>query len=252
MINIIISKHQLLVEVKSDVIELPGQDSIKQIHHILSPISTTTDKFIAKLDGTLPDNLSNLKLINLRQALSHFNEPLVTEIIYYQQLNDYYSTHQFCGTCGTHTTRNTHNKFVSCPKCNIEIYPHIAPCIIVRIHRGEQILMARGINFIPGAWGLIAGFVEIGESLEEAVHREVKEEVGLEITDVKYWGSQPWPFPSNSLLVGFTANYKSGDIVIDPIEIETAGFFSKDEIPGIPSTNYSLSSHMLDEYINNN
>ena len=252
MINIIIRKAKILVEISDDLIALPSQDSIKLINHMLSPITTASGKFVAKLidDTTLPDSLPNLKLINLRQALGYFDEPLVADIIYYQQLNDYYSTHQFCGICGTGTIRNNNNKFVSCPSCQIEVYPHIAPCIVVRIHKGEQILMARGINFLPGAWGLIAGFVEIGESLEEAVHREVKEEVGLEISDIKYWNSQPWPFPNNTLMVGFTATYKSGEIVIDPNEIETASFYSKNNLPGLPTTGYSLSSRMINEYIN--
>ena len=253
MINIIISKHQILVEIQANSMVLPSQATIKLINHVLLPITTTSDKFVAKLtdDTAIPDNLTNLKLINLRQALGYFDEPLVANIIYYQQLNDYYSTHQFCGICGTGTVRNNNNKFVSCPSCKTEVYPHIAPCIVVRIHKGEQILMARGINFLPGAWGLIAGFVEIGESLEEAVHREVKEEVGIEISDVKYWNSQPWPFPSNTLMVGFTAMYKSGEIVIDPIEIETAAFYNKNNLPGLPTTGYSLSSRMINEYIKN-
>jgi NAD+ diphosphatase len=251
MINIIISKYKILVEIQADSMVLPSIDSIKLINHMLSPITTTTDKFVAKLtdDLPLPDSLSTLKLINLRQALGFFDEPLVADIIYYQQLNNYYSTHNFCGICGTQTVHNTNNKFVSCPSCKIEVYPHIAPCIVVRIHKAKQILMARGINFLPGAWGLIAGFVEIGETLEEAVKREVKEEVNLEISDIKYWNSQPWPFPNNTLMVGFTAMYKSGTIAVAPDEIEEAGFYGKNNLPGLPTTNYSLSSRMINEYL---
>ena len=102
MINIIInSQHKILVEVCGDDMVLPNSDSIKLINHILSPIITTSDRFVATLNdnNNLHDNLPNLKLINLRQALGYFNEPLVSDIIYYQQLNDYYSTHKFCGLC---------------------------------------------------------------------------------------------------------------------------------------------------------
>ena len=121
--------------------------------------------------------------------------------------------------------------------------------MIVRIERENTILMARGINFVPGAWGLIAGFVEIGESLEECVKREVKEEVGIEVSDIHYWGSQPWPFPNNSLMIGFTAKYSGGELILDKSEIEAAGFYPAHALPGKPSVSSSIAGQMVEEFV---
>jgi NAD+ diphosphatase len=256
---IVFYQHKLLVLSTSNT--LPKVADIQEICQYLQPIVKTDTAVVANInnvDGNLDDinfdiNLSpntNLKLIGLRLALNHFNPTDISRISYYYQLQHYYTRNKFCGSCGNTTARNTRNKFITCNHCQHEIYPHIAPCIIVRIHKDDQILMARGVNFQPNAWGLIAGFVEINECLEDAVIREVKEEVGIEIHNIKYWGSQPWPFPTNSILACFTADYKSGEITPDPIEISDAGFFDTKNIPGIPATNYSITSKMIKEWQN--
>ena len=108
--------------------------------------------------------------------------------------------------------------------------------------------MARGPHFPPGVYGLIAGFVEIGESLEETIHREVKEEVGIEIKNLSYFGSQAWPFP-DSLMIAFVADYASGEIVIDKNEIEVAGWYRYDNLPGLPSMNISIASTLLENFV---
>jgi len=252
MINIIISRQQLLLELDNDKMVLPSDTTLKSIAELISPIVITENKFVAVIvNGDDLTNHPTLKLVGLRQAFSHLDEPLFLDVVYYQQLHEYYTTHKFCGRCGNETIRQTHNKFVKCVSCDCEVYPHIAPCIIVRIHKGNSILMARGVNFPQHAWGLIAGFVEIGESLEDAVKREVLEEVGLEIDDIKYWGSQPWPLPSNSLMVAYTAKYKSGVIVKEISEIEDAGFFTRENLPGRPSSSHSIAARMINEYLNN-
>ncbi|MCC2624190.1 MAG: diphosphatase [Burkholderiales bacterium] len=250
MLHIIVTQHKILVYDRDDSITLPMQEHIKPIEHMLLSLATTPEYRVYRINDPAPENFPNsLKLINLRQALNYFNDDMLKIIVYYQQLNSYYDTHKFCGVCGTKTQRQEKNKFLICPNCQHEVYPHIAPSIIVRIHKGNDILMARGVNFAPNVWGLIAGFVEVGETLEEAVRREVNEEVGIEIENIRYWGSQPWPFPANSLMVGFTADYKSGEIIIDPVEIEQAGFFNRQNYPGRPSTSYSIASRMLNEYL---
>lgn len=266
---IIFYKNQLLVSVNSDQdnkTTLPNITDIQSLRPDLNTIYATETEFVATLEhpphqatpatpqegnsGHHPhlDEKNNLQLIGLRLVLNHFDMPMISRIIYYYQLQHYYQRNKFCGSCGNSTIRNGHNKFITCNNCQHEIYPHIAPCIIVRIHKGDQILMARGVNFLPNSWGLIAGFVEINECLEDAVIREVKEEVGIEIDNIKYWGSQPWPFPTNAILVCFTADYKSGEIKPDTTEIAEAGFFTTDTIPGKPSTNYSITSKMIEEW----
>ncbi len=253
MLNIIIYRHSVLVELFNEKFELPKTKSLQYLSDKVKPIHMADNLYVASIDSEKLINLTpkNLQFINLRQAMNHLSYDLVKQIVYFQQLNDYYLTHKFCGSCGTTTVRRNMNKFVFCPYCNQENYPHIAPCIIVRIHHNDTILMSRGVNFPPGAWGLIAGFVEVGETLEECVKREVHEEVGIEIDNIKYWGSQPWPFPSNSLMIGYTAQYKSGDLILDKTEIEEAGFYTASTLPGAPSTSFSIASQMINEFVNN-
>lgn len=157
-------------------------------------------------------------------------------------------THQFCGRCGHPTEQNSDSLEKYCPACDLIFYPRISPSVIVLINKGEEILMARSPHFSPGAYGLIAGFVEAGESLESAIHREVKEEVNIEIKNIRYFDSQAWPFP-DSLMVGFFAEYAGGDLVIDNKEIETAGWYHYSKLPGRPSTKNSIGSRLLDTFI---
>jgi len=118
-------------------------------------------------------------------------------------------------------------------QCGLRQYPKLAPCIIVLITRGEEVLLARSPHFRPGFFSTLAGFIEPGESAEECLHREVQEEVGVKVDNLEYLGSQNWPFP-NSLMLGFHARYVSGDIVPQPGEIEEANWYHADQLPGIP------------------
>jgi len=126
-------------------------------------------------------------------------------------------------------------------------FPHVAPVILALISRGDELLLARSPHFAPGLYSILAGFIEPGETAEQTVAREVQEEVGIQIKNIQYYGSQPWPFPSN-LMIGFTAEYASGEIQIDPIEIEDAKWFNINNLPPLP-TPISLSRRMIDEYI---
>lgn len=161
--------------------------------------------------------------------------------------------HHFCGRCGTVLQDNPSHGTVhferECPKCHLLFYPRISPSVIVRIRKDDQILMARSPHFPPGAYGLIAGFVEAGESLEEAAHREVHEEVNIKIKNLQYFGSQPWPFP-DSLMVAFTADYESGELTIDKTELEDAGWYRYDQLPGRPSTRISIGSRLIEDFVN--
>ena len=147
-------------------------------------------------------------------------------------------THRFCGRCGTPTAPSPGERGLKCPSCGLVAYPRVAPAMITLITRGErgpdqEALLARGANFPVPMYSCLAGFVEPGEDLEGAVVREVKEEVGVDVDDVRYVGSQPWPFP-HSLMVGFRANYVGGDIVCEEGEILDANWYRKDDLPMIP------------------
>jgi len=163
------------------------------------------------------------------------------------QMADFYRTHQYCGLCASPTHYVPEETGMQCGNCAHIAYPRISPAVVVLIEKEEELLMARSHHFKEGMYGLVAGFVEAGETIEHAVHREVKEEVGVSIKELSYFGSQPWPFPS-SLMIGFTATYESGDIEIDTNEIEDAKWFPIDEIPTPPSKK-SITGSLIEVFI---
>jgi NAD+ diphosphatase len=134
-----------------------------------------------------------------------------------------------------------------CTRCGMMHYPRVSPAVIVRVRRENEILLARSPGFPKGMRSVLAGFVEPGESIEETIHREVREEVGLEVENLGYFGSQPWPFP-NSLMIGFTADYAGGEIRPEPGEIEDAGWYRADELPQLPPK-VSIARRMIDDFV---
>ena len=195
-------------------------------------------------DLTLPPDL---ELVPLRDLHGQLEEPLFALAGRAVQLVDWDRTHQYCGSCATPMEQSRHERVKRCPRCGLRQYPRLSPAVIMLVFRGSEILLARAPRFRPGMYSVLAGFVEPGESLEETVAREVREEVGIEIQDIRYFGSQPWPFP-NSLMVGFTARYASGNIVIDPTEIETADWFTRDSLPPVPGK-LSIARKLIDWFI---
>ena len=156
-------------------------------------------------------------------------------------------TTRFCGQCSAEMRQSRDERAKVCDTCGRTVYPCTSPAIIVLIQRDDRILLASSPRFPPGLYSIIAGFVEPGETLEEAVHREVREETGLEITNIRYLGSEPWPFP-NSLMIGFVADYAGGEIVIDNNEIIAAGWFDRDHLPMLPR-NMSIARALVDWWI---
>jgi NAD+ diphosphatase len=154
--------------------------------------------------------------------------------------------HAFCGRCGTGTERTPGERARRCPVCGLTAFPRVSPAIIVLIERGEAILLARGHRTPPGRFGIVAGFVEAGESLEDAVRREVREEVGLEIADLRYFGSQPWPFP-HGIMIGFTARHATGEVAPDPAELVEAGWYTFDQLPRVPPK-LSIARRLIDAW----
>jgi NAD+ diphosphatase len=156
------------------------------------------------------------------------------------------STSGHCPRCGERTERIANEWGKQCPRCRYEHYPHLHPAVIVLVHDGDRCLLARKAGWAPGRYALVAGFVDNGESLESAVAREVKEEVGVEVTDIQYVGSQNWPFPSQ-LMVGFLARYAGGTVACDPEELEDARWFPADQLPSGPSR-HSIARFIIDHY----
>jgi NAD+ diphosphatase len=149
------------------------------------------------------------------------------------QLLEWDRTHQFCGACATPTVRETHERARRCPACGLSAYPRISPAMMCLVTKGTQILLARNVNFPAGRFSALAGFLEAGESVEDAVHREVREEVGVQVTDLRYVASQSWPFP-HSLMIAFTAEYAGGELLPNGHEIAEANWFDKHNLPQLP------------------
>ena len=155
--------------------------------------------------------------------------------------------HRFCGVCGTATTVVPEERARRCPQCAAVFFPSAAPAIIVAVTRNDELLLAHNRNFRAGMFSLLAGFVDPGETLEQAVIREVREEVGIEVSDLSYITSQPWPYP-NSLMVGFRATCASGDLNVDGKEIEAASWFRRNAMPDIPRRG-TIARHLIDRWL---
>lgn len=158
-------------------------------------------------------------------------------------------THQFCGQCGNKTTKKHNERAKECKSCNLLYFPKICPVIMVLIQKNDEILLARPANYAVGFYSALAGFVDSGETLEQCLRREVFEEVGLVVDNLRYFGSQSWPFP-NSLMIGFICQWKSGEIQNNPAEILDARWFRKDNLPLLPP-DYSLSRIMIEAFRSN-
>ena len=163
------------------------------------------------------------------------------------QLVDWHITHAFCGRCGEATQDHDADRAKVCTACGQVFYPRLSPSIIVLVTRGQEMLLARNAAWPKGMFSTLAGFVEPGESVEQTVHREVREEVGIEVTNLRYLGSQSWPFP-NSLMLGFHADYASGDLVLDDVEISEAEWFHYSELPNVPPAT-AISRWLIDDFI---
>lgn len=162
------------------------------------------------------------------------------------ELEHFRATHRYCGRCGA-PAEPASEKSVRCTKCGEEVFPRLNPATVVLVTRGEEALLVHARNFSRPMYALVAGFVETAESLEECVAREVMEETSLKIRDIRYFGSQSWPFPSQ-LMVAFTAKYDSGELEFADGELTSGGWFSREKPPLLP-TPPSLSRQLIDAWI---
>ncbi len=164
------------------------------------------------------------------------------------QLVHWRRTHRFCGLCGESTRPGENDRVLECIACGHQFFPRINPCVIVLVTRGEEILLARSARYRSGFYSCLAGFIEIGETPEQTLSREVREEVGVEVGNIRYVQSQSWPFPSQ-LMLGFLADYRSGEIVPEPGEIEDARWFPVSDLPAVPSSTISVAGKLIEGYV---
>ncbi len=198
-------------------------------------------------DTIVPEGMSFKELRSLYGALGEDIFLLAGKAI---QIVNWDQTTQYCGRCGRKTQTLQGERVKKCPGCGFMSYPRISPAVITAVIKDKEILLSHNVAFKGNMHSLIAGFVEPGETLEECVKREILEEVNIRIKNIKYFGSQPWPFP-NSLMIGFTAEYESGEISVDGKEISEAGWFDVNSLPKLPSK-ISISRQIIDWFIQNN
>jgi NAD+ diphosphatase len=160
------------------------------------------------------------------------------------QIIDWDRSHQFCGRCGARTEPHPSERVRTCPGCGLSAYPRVAPAVMALVKRDSRLLLARSPHFPPGMYSALAGFVEPGESLEQCVAREVGEEVGIEVANVRYFASQSWPFP-HSLMIAFVCDWAGGEIRPQEAEIEAANWFEVLQLPKLPSK-ISIARRLID------
>jgi NAD+ diphosphatase len=166
---------------------------------------------------------------------------------YAAQIGTWAREHRFCGSCGQAMTQIHWERAMYCQHCDLRSYPRISPSMIVLVTRGDEILLARSPRFVTGVYSTLAGFAEPGESAEDCLVREVREEVAVEVKNIQYVGSQCWPFP-HSMMLGFHAEYAGGEIVMQPDEIEDAQWFNVHALPPLPAGR-SIARHLIDLYV---
>ena len=165
-----------------------------------------------------------------------------------QQIVAWDGTNRYCGRCGSLTEELSEERAKKCPNCGLLSFPRLSPAVIIAVVKEGKILLAHAKTFQGNMYSVLAGFVEPGETLEECVRREIREEVGIQVKNVRYFSSQPWPFP-NSLMIGFLAEYESGELSVDGVELDAAGWFGADELPENLPDKISIARELIDWYV---
>jgi NAD+ diphosphatase len=197
------------------------------------------DAWALRLDAAPP----GWSAVPLRSAMMSLPAAQADVVARAAQVVEWDRTHRFCSVCGTPTQPLAHERARACPSCGHLSYPRVTPAMMVLIWRPGEVLLARSPRFAAGVYSALAGFVEAGETVEQCVAREAAEEVGVRVGDLRFYGSQSWPFP-HSLMLAFTARWTGGDIVPQPGEIENAGWYRLDALPAIPPR-FSISGHLI-------
>lgn len=260
----IFSGYRLLVQVRDEQAEIPrlddapgwvetavpGQQLLR--HHYLGYVDAAPPLhcFAAELPPEI-EAPAGMAFSGLRGLYGRINEDHLWLAGRAVQIIDWDRTHQFCSRCGHEPQILAHERAKKCPNCGLTTYPRLAPAVIVRVDRftdaGPRLLLARNHRFPSGWYSVIAGFVEPGETLEQCVQREIQEEVGIAVKNIRYFGSQPWPFP-HSLMIAFTAEYAGGEFDLEPEEIADARWFDARHLPQIPPR-MSIARRLIDDFI---
>lgn len=220
-------------------------DEKTNIINVPSSIEGTGIKTYAIKDHSLIDN-PEFEWCGLRQSYYKLSYNLYLKAGKCEELVYWDANTQFCGACGARMEKHTEISKV-CTNCGKEVWPQLSIAIIVLVSRGDELLLIHAHNFKYDFYGLVAGFVETGETLEEAVTREVKEETGLKIKNIRYYASQPWPYPSG-LMAGFYAEYESGEVTLQYSELKSGGWFNKNNLPRIPEK-LSIARQLIDNWL---
>lgn len=247
----VFNEKNIFIKKTDTSITIPCLNDFKDLENLLS-----TKHYLGKLHG-IPcfcgeithENciIPELNLIPLRDSAQLLDEELFYIAGKASQIIDWSNNFKYCGRCGNTTELVLNERAKKCSNCGLINYPTISPAIIVAITRGHEILLAHNKSFPEGLHSLIAGFVEPSETLEDCVKREIFEEVGVKVKNIKYFGSQPWPFP-NSTMICFFAEYESGEIKVDGKEITNAGWFSKDNHPLLPAP-HTVARKMINSFL---
>ncbi|UCD81100.1 MAG: NAD(+) diphosphatase [Desulfobacterales bacterium] len=248
----VFEKDRLLLKSNDNGCLVPCSHDLAKLN--LLPIRR---QYLGALDGRqcyaaeMPDTpalADGMILQGLRETFGQLEEELIWIAGRANQLVDWNRNHLFCGQCGQPTGDKLEERAKICPVCGLVNYPRLSPAIIAAVVRGDRLLLASNKRFRPGYYSVLAGFVEPGENLEQCVAREIMEEVGISVKNIRYFGSQPWPFP-NSLMVAFVADYAGGEITIDRSEIVDAAWFRADNLPSIPPR-ITIARHLIDWFVN--
>ncbi len=194
-----------------------------------------------------PKDLVGYQWLSLRVLLEQLSEDEFQIAGRALQVLRWHFDHQFCGRCGQPTLQHSQDLAKSCVHCAIDFYPRLSPCIITLITRGDECLLAWHTRSKEEKYSCLAGFIEMGESPEQTLEREVMEEVGLRVNNIRYVASQPWPFPGQ-LMLGYFADYTSGDIEVDQQEILSAYWFRYNQLPKIPPAT-TISGRLIQAFV---